>query len=101
MSDEHIPYANTEEVMREAVGLGPIEMRPYGIIAPPPSLVISTGDCTEFGGGNGWWEDYLAIFGEIGLPHYHVAGNHDNTWDSCRPRIAKLFGAPYDSFDYG
>ncbi|MGQ9730736.1 MAG: outer membrane protein assembly factor BamB family protein, partial [Candidatus Zipacnadales bacterium] len=33
--------------------------------------------------------------------HYHVAGTHDNTLDSSRPRIAKLFGAPYDSFDYG
>ena len=100
-SDQHLPYSNTEDVMREAKGLGPVELAPYGITAPAPSFVISTGDCTEFGGGSGWWEEYVGIFEEIGLPHYHVAGNHDNTWDSIRPRLTELYGAPHYSFDYG
>lgn len=101
MSDTHIPYSNTEDIMLEAKGLGPVQMTPYRITTPPPSFVIVTGDLTEFGGGHGWWEQFLGLMNQIGLPFYCVAGNHDNTWDSCRPRIATRYGAPYYSFDYG
>jgi len=101
MTDQHVPYSNTLDVMREVVSLSEVPMAPYGITAPSPSFIISTGDCTEFGGGNGWWEQYIGVFNETGRPHYHVCGNHDNTWDSLRPRIAALYGAPYYSFDYG
>ncbi|MBM3477528.1 MAG: hypothetical protein FJX75_30020, partial [Armatimonadetes bacterium] len=101
MSDTHIPYSTTANVMREAKGLGPIEMAPYGITAPAPSFVLVTGDLTEFGGGNGSWERFIGVMEEIGLPFYSVSGNHDNTWDSCRPRIAARYRAPYYSFDHG
>ena len=101
MSDTHIPYANTEDVMREAKGLGAVEMAPYGVTAPAPSFVIVTGDLTEFGGGNGWWEQFIGVMDEVGLPFYCVTGNHDNTWDSCRPRIAERYRAPYYAFDHG
>jgi len=101
MSDEHIPYDDTAKVMREAGTIGEVDLTPYGIRAPRPSFIISTGDCTEFGGGKGSWEQYLSVFGEIGLPAYHVAGNHDNTWDSIRPQLTALYGAPCYSFDRG
>lgn len=100
-SDQHVPYSNTLDVMREVANLGEVPVAPYGITTPSPSFIISTGDCTEFGGGSGWWEQYIGVFNEAGRPHYHVSGNHDNTWDSLRPRIAALYGAPYYSFDYG
>ena len=101
MSDTHIPYSTTANVMREAKGLGPVEMTPYGVTAPAPSFVVVTGDLTEFGGGNGSWEQFTGVMGDIGLPFYCVSGNHDNTWDSCRPRIATRHGAPHYSFDHG
>ncbi len=100
-SDQHVPYSNTLDVMREVVNLDEVPITPYDITAPKPSFAISTGDCTEFGGGNGWWEQYIGVFQEANRPHYHVPGNHDNTWDSLRPRIAALYGAPYYSFDHG
>jgi outer membrane protein assembly factor BamB/predicted phosphodiesterase len=101
MSDTHIPYSTTAQVMREAKGFGPVEMAGYGVTAPAPSFVIVTGDLTEFGGGKGWWEQFTGVMGEVGLPFYCVAGNHDNTWDSCRPRLAGLYGKPYYAFDHG
>ncbi len=101
MSDEHVPYDGTLKVMREAKGLGAVELVPYGITAPQPSFIISTGDCTEFGVGKGWWEQYLAAFTDIGLPAHHIPGNHDNTWDCLRPRLTALYGAPYHAFTYG
>jgi outer membrane protein assembly factor BamB len=101
MSDTHIPYSTTAEVMLQAEGLGPVEMTPYGVTAPAPSFVIHTGDCTEFGGGRGSWERFIGVMDDIGLPFYCVSGNHDNTWDSCRPRIAARYGAPCYSFDHG
>ena len=100
-SDQHVPYSNTEDVMREMTDLGEVELTPYGITAPQPSFIIATGDATEFGGGSGWWDDYIGILDGTGLPHYTVAGNHDNTWDTLRPRIAARHGAPYYSFDHG
>jgi len=101
MSDEHVPYDGTMKVMREASSLEAVELVPYGITAPRPSFIISTGDCTEFGVGKGWWEQYLAVFTDIGLPAHHVPGNHDNTWDCARPRLTALYGAPYHAFTYG
>jgi len=101
MSDEHVPHEDTARVVRQAGTIDEVELTPYGIRAPKPSFIISTGDCTESGGGKGWWEQYLSMFKEIGLPAYHVAGNHDDTWDSIRPQLTALYGAPYYSFDHG
>lgn len=66
---------------------------------PNPSFVITTGDLTEFGGGRGWWEEYLSYLNGCGLPVYHQLGNHDNTWHAQVKALRGLGLAPYYSFD--
>jgi outer membrane protein assembly factor BamB len=78
----------------------PIELRPFGVTVPAPSFAIATGDLTEFGGLNGWWEDYLRLWQGAPFPVYHESGNHDSTWACQRYQIRKLHGGAYYSFNH-
>ncbi len=66
---------------------------------PKPSFVIATGDLTEFGGGHGWWEEYLSYLSGCTLPVYHQLGNHDNTWRAQVKALRDTGVAPCYSFD--
>ncbi len=89
-SDVHTPVAQSKEVISLINSIGELELTAYGIKAPKPSFVIVTGDLTEFGAGNGAWEEYLSYWANCSLPVYHVAGNHDNTWHACVQSLRKM-----------
>ncbi len=78
---------------------GPLELAPYGVTVPGPSLVVVTGDLNEFGGGGGWWEQYLELWQGLSIPIYHQLGNHDNTWECGRPRLRELHGSAFYAFE--
>lgn len=97
---ENAPAYGSAEVIAQIKSLTqPIELRPYGVTVPPPAFAIVTGDLTEFGGLNGWWDQYLALWQGAPFPVYHQSGNHDSTWACQRFRIRQLHGGPYYSFD--
>ena len=94
------PAFGSAEVVDQIKGLtGPIELPPYRITAPAPSFAIATGDLTEFGGLNGWWEDYRKLWQGAPFPVFQQSGNHDSTWACQRYRIRELHGGSYYSFD--
>jgi hypothetical protein len=52
------------------------------------------------------YEDYKDLISRIGIPFYHVPGNHDLNFDSpddghSLETFISHFGPPYFSFDYG
>jgi outer membrane protein assembly factor BamB len=79
---------------------GPIDLPPYRVTVPRPAFAIATGDLTEFGGLNGWWDQYLQLWQGAPFPVYQQSGNHDSTWACQRYRIRELHGGAYYSFDY-
>ncbi|HEU4753082.1 MAG TPA: metallophosphoesterase, partial [Armatimonadota bacterium] len=94
------PQFGSAEVIAQIKTLtAPITLRPSGVTVPAPSFAIATGDLTEFGGLNGWWEDYLRLWQGSPFPVYHESGNHDATWACQRFHIRALHGSPYYSFD--
>lgn len=94
------PTFGSAEVVAQIKSLTkPIELTPYGITVPAPSFAIATGDLTEFGGLNGWWEDYRNLWQDAPFPVYQQSGNHDSTWACQRYRIRELHGGAYYSFD--
>lgn len=94
------PTFGSAEVVAQIKGLtGPIDLPPYRVTAPAPSFAIATGDLTEFGGGNGWWEDYRNLWQGAPFPVFQQSGNHDSTWACQRYRIRELHGNTYYSFD--
>lgn len=94
------PQFGSAEVTAQIKTLtGPLELKPYRVSVPAPSFVIATGDLTEFGGLNGWWEQYQGLWRGAPFPVYQVCGNHDSTWASQRFQIRKLHGGPFYSFD--
>ncbi|HNT35460.1 MAG TPA: PQQ-binding-like beta-propeller repeat protein, partial [bacterium] len=100
VSDDHFPRDISAETYTEmAKRITPVQLAPYGITAPTPSFLFNTGDLTEFGGGRGVYKDLVRYLENLGIPFYHVAGNHDNTWHSMRPAIKQRYGAPFYSFD--
>lgn len=103
LSDPHVPHAlaQTRSTLASMPLGGPVEMAPYGVSAPPVSFAIVTGDLNEFGGGAGAWEQYMSLWAGLDIPLYHQLGNHDNTWDCGRPRLVKLHGSPFYSFERG
>jgi outer membrane protein assembly factor BamB len=96
-SDTHVPVPGSEKLIPALKGIKEIRLTPYNVTAGPPSFIIVTGDLTEFGGGS--WEHHLALWAGLAVPIHQVLGNHDNTWDCCRPRLRKRRGQAYYSFD--
>ncbi len=101
LSDTHVPHALSQTRSTVAgLPLGrALELTPYGVTSPPVSFAVVTGDLNEFSGGAGAWEQYLGLWSGLGVPVYHQLGNHDNTWDCGRHRLAALYGSPFYSFD--
>jgi outer membrane protein assembly factor BamB/predicted phosphodiesterase len=71
--------------VRERLG-APWAVDDSGTTIPAPSLIVHTGDVTEFG-----FVDSTAVvadhlLGSLDLPQLWVAGNHDNTW-APRPEV--------------
>jgi outer membrane protein assembly factor BamB len=92
-------FGSAEVVAQIKSLTAPVLLAPYGVTAPPPAFAIATGDLTEFGGLNGWWEQYLELWKDAPFPVYHVSGNHDATWACQRCNIRRLHGQAYYSFD--
>lgn len=92
-------FGSAEVVAQIKTLTAPIEMTPYHLTVPAPTFAIATGDMTEFGGLNGWWEDYLSLWKDAPFPVYHISGNHDSTWASQRFRLRQIYGAPFYSFN--
>ncbi len=101
-SDVHAPMAQSQATISKIPGLGEIDLVPFGIKVPKPGFVIVTGDLNEFGGGSGWWAEYLSYWKACTVPVYHQLGNHDNTWRSNLKSLRDLGLGPSYSFDkYG
>ena len=105
VSDVHVPVTTGPEILAtladpEAAALDRL-IAAGDLEIPLPSLALATGDLTEYGGGQGAWEQYLAAWRGVPFPVYHVCGNHDATWWPLRPEIRALHGAPFYSFDRG
>ena len=98
-SDVHTPNTKSREVVSRIASLGEIDLAAYGIKAPKPEFAIVSGDLTEFGGGSGWWEEYLSYWIDCGIPVYHELGNHDNTWHAGIKALRDLGQGPWFSFD--
>lgn len=98
-SDVHAPMAQSKEVISSIKALGEIDLAIYRTSAPKPSFVVVTGDLNEFGGGNGWWEEYLSYWDGCGIPVYHTQGNHDNTWRSNTRSLRGIGQGPCYYFD--
>ncbi len=98
-SDVHTPMAQSKATLSVIPSLGEIDMEPYGLKAPKPSFAIVSGDLTEFGGGSGWWHEYLSYWNGCGFHVYHGLGNHDNTWHANLKNMRDSGLAPYYSFD--
>lgn len=96
-SDVHTPMAQSKEIIGQIKNIGDVvDLQAYGITVGRPSFAIVTGDCTEFGGGNGWWQEYLSYWKDCGFPVYSSPGNHDNTWHAQVRDLRKAgFGAQY------
>ena len=98
-TDIHTPMPQSRQVLGLLAGQGEVDLAAYGLKVPAPSFAIATGDLTEFGGGNGWWEEYLDYWKPSGLKVYHALGNHDNTWHSLLKQLRSIGQGPYYSFD--
>ncbi|MGD9494981.1 MAG: PQQ-binding-like beta-propeller repeat protein [Armatimonadota bacterium] len=102
ISDSHVPHAlaQTRQTLAALPTGESLELSPYGVTVPAPSLAIVTGDLTEFGGGSGWWEQYLELWQALTIPIYHQLGNHDNTWECMRPRLRALHRSAFYAFEH-
>ncbi|MDH7602855.1 MAG: PQQ-binding-like beta-propeller repeat protein [Armatimonadota bacterium] len=98
-SDVHAPNAKSQEVISQIKSLDQIDMAAFDTKAPKPEFAVVTGDLTEFGGGSGWWEQFLSYWADCGIPVYYQLGNHDNTWAALVKRLRELGFGPYYSFD--
>jgi outer membrane protein assembly factor BamB len=102
VSDVHAPMAQSRETISRIPGLGEIDLAPFGIRVPKPGFVIVTGDMNEFGGGSGWWAEYLSYWKGCTIPVFHGLGNHDNTWHANLKFLRDLgLGARYSFDKYG
>jgi len=100
ISDIHAPMAQSRETLALLQGLGEVDVPAYGMKAPKPDFILATGDLTEFGGGSGWWQEYLSYLAPSGLKVYHAMGNHDNTWHAGIKALRDIGQGPYYSFDH-
>jgi len=103
VTDEHVPHAvaQTRETLAALLLGQEIELAPWGVTVPAASFIISTGDLNEFGGGSGWWGQYLGLWAGIDLPVYLQLGNHDNTWRCGRPRLRERHGSAFYALEQG
>ncbi|MBD3291948.1 MAG: hypothetical protein GF393_03425, partial [Armatimonadia bacterium] len=101
VSDQHVPHAFSQtQATVDALPYGePMALEPYGVTVPAPSAVISTGDLNEFGGGKGWWAQYMSLWAACPVPVYHQLGNHDNTWRCGRPALRRIHGSAFYAFE--
>ncbi len=98
-SDVHAPMAQSKTTIARIPSLGEIDLAPFGVKVPKPGFVIVTGDMNEFGGGSGWWAEYLSYWKDCPVPVYHGLGNHDNTWHANLKFLRDLGLGPCYSFD--
>ena len=98
-SDVHAPRPDSKATIARIPGLGEIDLAPFGLKVPKPGFVIVTGDMNEFGGGSGWWAEYLSYWKGCTVPVYHGLGNHDNTWHANLKALRGLGLGPCYSFD--
>ena len=103
-SDVHVGAGEAAKTSPEVISgiaeLGEIDLAAYAIKSPKPDFVIVTGDLTEFGGGSGWWEQYLGYWKSCPIPVYHQLGNHDNTWHATVKHLRDIGQRPWFSFDH-
>lgn len=98
-SDVHAPMRDSKDTIAWVGTLGEVDLGIYGVKAPKPSFALVSGDLMEFGGGSGWWKEYLSYWEDTGLTVYHSVGNHDNTWHATMRDLRTIGqGLPY-SFD--
>jgi len=101
-SDVHAPMAQSKTTIARIVGLGAIDLAPFGLKVPKPAFALVSGDLNEFGGGSGAWEEYLSYWKGCTFPVYHQLGNHDNTWRANLKSLRDAGLASCYSFDsYG
>lgn len=98
-SDVHTPMPESRSTIARVRDLGELDLAPFGIKASKPGFAIVTGDLTEFGGGSGWWAEYLSYWKDCGIPVYPILGNHDNTWHANIKPLRDLGRAPCYSFE--
>jgi hypothetical protein len=98
-SDVHAPMAQSKATIARIPSLGEIDLAPFGVKVPKPGFVIVTGDMNEFGGGSGWWAEYLSYWKDCPVPVCHGLGNHDNTWHANLKFLRDLGLGPCYSFD--
>lgn len=98
-SDLHAPMAQSRETLARLPGPDSVDMSAFGITCPRPSFVLASGDLCEFGGGSGWWEEYVSYWKNAGLPVFNTLGNHDNTWHAGIKALRDQGTGPYYSFD--
>lgn len=101
LSDVHAPHALGESRATVAAmpGAGPIRLAPYDVSVPGPAFALVTGDLTEYGASDGW-ERYMGLWSQVPYPVHHQLGNHDNTWDCCRPRLRAVEGSAFYAFEH-
>lgn len=97
LSDIHMPYQQSQEVVSTLKETKNMDLANYGIKMGTTSFVMVTGDLTEF--GETGWPSLESLWKKMDFPVYEVLGNHDNTWSSNRDKMWKLYGKPYYSFD--
>lgn len=100
LTDLHVPFmvGETRQTVA-ALPVGPVTLAPYGRTVPAPAFALTTGDLNEFGGGRGWWQQYLDLWRNLPYPVYHELGNHDVGYDCNAPRLVKLHGALCYAFE--
>ena len=91
-SDVHSPRDDSAATIAAFSALGEVNLEPYNIKAPAPAFAIVSGDCTEFGAGNGAWDAYMSYWKDYKIPVYSIGGNHDGAWCSIRPFLRKVNG---------
>ena len=85
-SDVHAPRQDSKATISKILGLEEIDLAPFGIKVPKPGFVIVTGDMNEFGGGSGWWAEYLSYWKGCAVPVSRGLGNHGQ-YVACQPEV--------------
>lgn len=99
VSDVHAPMAQSATTIARVKELRAIDLAPYKVNVPKPSFVLATGDLNEFGGGSGWWKEYMDYWKGCPFPLYQQLGNHDNTWHGNMQSLRLAGQKTYYSFD--
>jgi outer membrane protein assembly factor BamB len=112
VSDTHIgPYDSTPQTLQNERGYAtfqamkdslraPLVLEPFGVTAPPPALIVNTGDVTEYGFPGATLDVTNRYHEGIRIPTYWVGGNHDNTWVSHPELFRQRFGGNDYHFEH-